>query len=44
MTMLPSYMTWERATVVLILTVLMCVGSSLIAMRKLRGADPADIF
>jgi len=44
MTMLPSYMTWERASFVLALTILMCVGSAIIAMRKLRAADPADIF
>ena len=44
MTMLPSYMTWNRASLVLLLTILMCVGSGIIAMRKLRAADPADIF
>jgi putative ABC transport system permease protein len=44
LTMLPSYMTWERATTVLVLTIGMCVGSAAIAMRKLRSADPADIF
>ena len=29
---------------VLIATVLMCLISSAIAMRKLRSADPADVF
>ncbi len=43
-TLLPAYMTWERATTVLVLTVGMCVGSAMIAMRKLRAADPADVF
>ena len=43
-TMLPIAMTVERATNVFILTVIMCVGSGVIAMRKLQSADPADIF
>jgi len=43
-TMLPIAMTIERATNVFILTVVMCVGSGVIAMRKLQSADPADIF
>jgi len=33
-----------RATTVLVLTIIMCVGAGAIAMRKLRAADPADIF
>jgi putative ABC transport system permease protein len=37
-------MTLSRATLVLGLTVLMCVISGAIATRKLRSADPAEIF
>ncbi|MBW4669998.1 MAG: ABC transporter permease DevC [Cyanomargarita calcarea GSE-NOS-MK-12-04C] len=43
-TMLPIFMTVERALNVFILTVIMCSFSGAIAMRKLRSADPADIF
>ncbi|MEM7064646.1 MAG: ABC transporter permease DevC [Cyanobacteria bacterium P01_B01_bin.77] len=43
-TMLPIAMTTRRATTVLILTIAMCSVSGAIAMRKLRTADPADIF
>ncbi|NJL35995.1 MAG: FtsX-like permease family protein [Leptolyngbyaceae cyanobacterium RM2_2_4] len=43
-TLLPIGMKASRATVVLTLTVIMCVGSGAIAMRKLRQADPADVF
>lgn len=43
-TMLPIAMTTRRAITVLILTILMCATSGAIAMRKLRTADPADIF
>ncbi|MDB6038991.1 MAG: DevC-like transporter permease protein [Verrucomicrobiales bacterium] len=44
MTLLPAYMTWERALTVLVLTITMCVGSAILSLRKLRSADPADIF
>lgn len=44
MTLLPLYMTWERASTVFILTAGMCIVSGALAMRKLRQADPADIF
>jgi putative ABC transport system permease protein len=37
-------MTFNRAATVFILAVLMCFISGLIAMRKLKQADPADIF
>lgn len=37
-------MTFNRAALVFILAVLMCFISGLIAMRKLKQADPADIF
>jgi putative ABC transport system permease protein len=43
-TLLPIAMTGSRATTVFVLTIVMCVGSGLIAMRKLQAADPADIF
>jgi putative ABC transport system permease protein len=43
-TNLPLYMTLERVTTVLILTIIMCLASGAIATRKLRSADPADIF
>ena len=43
-TMLPIKMTVERATSVFVMTVIMCVTSGAIAMRKLQTADPADIF
>jgi putative ABC transport system permease protein len=43
-TNLPLYMTIDRAVQVLFLTVVMCVISGAIAMRKLQAADPADIF
>jgi putative ABC transport system permease protein len=43
-TLLPIAMAFDRAVLVLSLTVLMCFISGLIAMRRLRKADPADIF
>lgn len=43
-TNLPLFMTVERAITVLILTIVMCLASGAIATRKLRAADPADIF
>jgi len=43
-TRLPTYMTTGRAVLVLLLTVAMCLGSGALAMRKLKKADPADIF
>ncbi|WP_197480122.1 MULTISPECIES: ABC transporter permease DevC [unclassified Anabaena] len=43
-TLLPIFMSLERAITVLILTFIMCVVSGTIAVRKLRSADPADIF
>lgn len=41
---LPIEMTFGRAVLVFLLTVLMCFVSGLLAMRKLKAADPADIF
>ncbi|MEM1241367.1 MAG: ABC transporter permease DevC [Cyanobacteria bacterium P01_H01_bin.26] len=43
-TNLPLLMTLERALLILFLTMIMCAISGIIAMRKLRSADPADIF
>jgi putative ABC transport system permease protein len=43
-TFLPIVMTFERGTAVFILTLLMCCGAGAVAMRKLRTADPAEIF
>jgi putative ABC transport system permease protein len=43
-TMLPIKMKVERAITVFILTGIMCSFSGVIAMRKLRTADPADVF
>lgn len=43
-TLLPISMTARRAFTVFILTIVMCSVSGAIAMRKLRAADPADIF
>ena len=41
---LPMNMDPRRVVLILILTIGMCAGSALLAMRKLRQADPADIF
>lgn len=43
-TLLPVFMTLSRAFGVLVITILMCFISGVIAVRKLRYADPADIF
>jgi len=43
-TNLPVIMTVDKATLVLVLTVVMCFVSGAIAVRKLSAADPADIF
>lgn len=43
-TLLPIIMTAERAITVLVLTIIMCGGSGIVAMRKLQTADPSDIF
>jgi putative ABC transport system permease protein len=43
-TKLPIMMTVARATTVLMLTMVMCMISGVIATRKLQSADPADIF
>ena len=43
-TRLPLALDPERIAAVLGLTVLMCVLSALIAVRKVRSADPAEVF
>lgn len=43
-TLLPIFMSLDRIAMVLILTIIMCFISGIIAVRKLRSADPADIF
>lgn len=43
-TNLPIAMTVTRAAQVLILTVIMCCVSGVVAVKKLSAADPADIF
>jgi putative ABC transport system permease protein len=43
-TSLPLMMTLARASTVFLLTVMMCLASGAIAVRKLRSADPADMF
>ena len=41
---LPIFMTVTRSVNILTLTVLMCFISGAIAVRKLKDADPADVF
>jgi putative ABC transport system permease protein len=43
-TLLPLRMTVERGAVVYVLTAIMCSISAMLAMRRLRSADPAEIF
>lgn len=43
-TRLPIFMQVNKALLVLTLGVVMCLVSGAIAINKLRGADPADIF
>jgi putative ABC transport system permease protein len=43
-TFLPLAMELQRALLVLLLSLLMCAISGAIAMRRLRQADPAEIF
>ncbi|HEY9617375.1 MAG TPA: ABC transporter permease DevC, partial [Microcoleaceae cyanobacterium] len=43
-TSLPIYMTAPRSLMVFCLTVIMCMVSGAIAVRRVQDADPADIF
>jgi putative ABC transport system permease protein len=41
---LPLYITQERAITVFLMTLAMCAISGLLAVRKVRRLDPADVF
>ena len=43
-THLPLALTWERGLAVFALTLVMCALSGLLALRKVRALDPADVF
>lgn len=43
-TSLPLYVTTERAVTVFIMTLIMCAISAVLALRKVRRLDPADVF
>ena len=43
-TNLPLELTADKAAIVLGLTLVMCVIAGVLAMRKVRSADPADVF
>ena len=43
-TRLPLEMSVQSAAGVFVLTVAMCAGSGLLALRKLRAVDPAEVF
>ncbi|RUT06970.1 ABC transporter [Dulcicalothrix desertica PCC 7102] len=43
-TKLPIMMTFQNAVIVFVSTILMCLISGILAINKLRLADPADIF
>ena len=43
-TLMPMRITLARAVGVLLLTLLMCALSALLALRKVRRLDPADVF
>jgi putative ABC transport system permease protein len=43
-THLPLYITQDRAVTVFLLTLSMCAISALLAVRKVRRLDPADVF
>jgi putative ABC transport system permease protein len=43
-TLLPLEMNFERSITVYVLTIVMCTISGALAMRRLKAADPAEIF
>ena len=43
-TRLPLEMSVQSALGVFVLTLAMCAGSGLLALRKLRAVDPAEVF
>jgi putative ABC transport system permease protein len=44
LTNIPIFMTTERAVAIFVGTVVACSLSGLMAIRKLKAADPADLF
>jgi putative ABC transport system permease protein len=43
-TRLPMALPWQRGAAVLALTTAMCAVSGMLALRKVRALDPADVF
>ena len=43
-TMLPIVMTWPRVLAVLAFTLILSTLTALVSLRKLRTADPADLY
>jgi putative ABC transport system permease protein len=43
-TRLPMFMTITRGVLVMVLTIIMCSIAGMLAMSKLRSADPAELF
>jgi putative ABC transport system permease protein len=43
-TYLPLDLTWQRCSTVFLMILAMCIGAALLTLRKLRQADPAEIF
>ena len=43
-TYLPIEMTWQRAVNILFATIMMCLIAGVSAVRKMKSANPADIF
>jgi len=41
---LPMYLTIWRILIIFSLTTIMCVLSGLLALRKVKTADPAEVF
>lgn len=41
---MPAYLTAENLAIVFFLTLMMCIVAGLLATRRLRAANPADIF
>lgn len=44
LTGLPMALTLGRGSLILILTIVMCVASGFLALRKVQAADPAEVF
>jgi putative ABC transport system permease protein len=41
---LPMHLTLGRVELILVLTVVMCAASGILALRKVQAADPAEVF